>query len=197
MAPRGARGVYPSTLTRQRHGGCWRLATDNIALSDILFRKILTPVTDRVTVLDMDRDSDRPLSPAVAAKRAGCGRTSIMRALESKALKATRDNRNHWQIDPMDLDQWAKNRDGHVRSAPVTDRDTVQGTDRSDVHAETLADLAAAQARVEELRDTIDRIDARHDAEIKRLERIIEQLTQPKPTLLERISGAIRTARGV
>ncbi len=194
--PKDRRGPRPPMSKRERGiGGCRRLAPDDIALSDILFRKILTADGYPVSVLDMDRDSDRPLSPAAAAKRAGCGRTSIMRALDSKALKGTRDNRNRWQIDPDDLDRWANDRDGHVRSAPVTDRDTVQDTDRSDDHAEALANLAAANARVDELRGTIDRMDARHDAEIQRLERIIDQLTRPKPTLIERISDAIRPRR--
>lgn len=141
----------------------------------------------------MDLNSARPLSPAAAAKRAGCGRTSIMRALDSKTLKATRDNRNRWKIDPDDLDKWAGNRDGHVRSEPDTDRDTV----RPDDHMKAISDLAAANARVEELRAAIDRADAHHNTEIARLERIIDQITQPKPTLLERISGAIQIARGV
>lgn len=60
-----------------------------------------------------------------------------------------------------------------------------------------ISDLAAANARVEELRAAIDRADAHHNTEIARLERIIDQITQPKPTLLERISGAIQIARGV
>ena len=136
----------------------------------------------------MDRSSDHTLSPAAAAKRAGCGRTSIMRALESKALKGTRDNRNRWKIAPHDLDMWAKDRPGHDRTYPDTDRDTV----RPDDHMKTLADLAAANARVEELRTAIDRADAHHNAEIKRLEHVIEQLMQPRPSLLERISGAFQ-----
>jgi excisionase family DNA binding protein len=143
----------------------------------------------------MDRDSDQPLSPAQAAKRAGCGRTSIMRALESKALMGTRDNRNRWQIDPEDLDRWAKDRDGHVRSAPDTDRDTVQDTAlttiRPEEHYQALADLAAATARVEELRTAIAKGEAKHAADIERLEGRIDQLMH-RPSLWERISGAFQ-----
>lgn len=143
----------------------------------------------------MDRDSDRPLSPAAAAKRAGCGRTSIMRALDSKALKAKRDNRNRWQIDPEDLDRWAKDRDGHVRSAPVTDRvtdrDTVLTTIRPEDHYQALADLAAATARVEELRTAIAKGEAKHAADIERLESRIDQLMH-RPSLWDRISEAFR-----
>jgi hypothetical protein len=31
-----------------------------------------------------------------------------MRAIENHDLKAIRDNRNHWKIDPKDLDRWAQ-----------------------------------------------------------------------------------------
>jgi hypothetical protein len=40
-----------------------------------------------------------------------------MRAIESLELKAIRDNRNHWKIDPQDLDRWADVQDvpsGHA-----------------------------------------------------------------------------------
>ena len=161
---------------------------------------------------DMDRDSDRPLSPAAAAKRAGCGRTSIMRALDSKALQGTRDNLNRWKIAPEDLDLWAKDRPGHDRTQAVTVPDTDRDSDRPDDHMKALANLAAAEARLEELRTIIDRDDDRYDAaiqrheaeierleskhaaEVERLNDRIDQLMQPRPTLLERISGAFRTA---
>ena len=160
----------------------------------------------------MDRVSDHTLSPATAAKRAGCGRTSIMRALDSKALKGTRDNLNRWKITPEDLDLWAKNRPGHDRTHAVTVSDSDRDSDqvRPDDHLRALADLAAAEARLEELRTIIDRdneryeatiqrheveierLESKHAVEIERLNDRIDRLMEPKPTLLERISGAIR-----
>ena len=137
------------------------------------------------------------LSPAAAAKRAGCGRTSIMRALESKSLKGNRDNRNRWRIDPVDLDAWSRSRPDTVRTCADNVPDTVQDTSiKPSDHMQALASLAAAEARVEELRSNIEKNEERHLAEITRLERIIEQITQPRPSLLERISGAIRYSRG-
>ena len=55
--------------------------------------------------------SERPvsmlISPAHAAKSKNVSRRTIMRAIENYEIKATRDNRNHWKIDPQDLDRWA------------------------------------------------------------------------------------------
>lgn len=47
------------------------------------------------------------LSPIKAAKRIGLSRRSIMRAIESGALSAWRDNKNMWQIEEEALAQWA------------------------------------------------------------------------------------------
>jgi len=46
------------------------------------------------------------LSPAQAAQACGVSRWTIMRAIKSYELKASRNNRNHWIIDPDDLDAW-------------------------------------------------------------------------------------------
>ena len=37
----------------------------------------------------------------------GVSRRTIMRAIERRELLAHRDNRNHWRIDPSDLNVWA------------------------------------------------------------------------------------------
>lgn len=55
--------------------------------------------------------SERPvgtsISPAHAAQSKNVSRRTIMRAIEARELKAVRDNRNRWKIDPKDLDLWA------------------------------------------------------------------------------------------
>lgn len=48
-----------------------------------------------------------PISPAQAAHIAKVSRRTIMRAIENQELKAFRDNRNRWKINPPDLDKWA------------------------------------------------------------------------------------------
>jgi excisionase family DNA binding protein len=47
------------------------------------------------------------MSPAHAAQSINVSRRTIMRAIQTLELKAIRDNRNHWKIDPQDLDKWA------------------------------------------------------------------------------------------
>lgn len=48
-----------------------------------------------------------PISPAQAAHTAQVSRRTIMRAIDNKELKAFRDNRNCWKINPSDLNKWA------------------------------------------------------------------------------------------
>lgn len=117
------------------------------------------------------------LSPAAAAKRAGCGRTSIMRALESKSLSGIRDNRNRWKISVQVLDEWAKSRPDTDRSEPVTS--PVTHLDNPGL----LAQIAAAQA-------TIDGLEARladTQAERDRLAQLLDKAMSPQPSLWSRI----------
>ena len=46
------------------------------------------------------------MSPAQAAQVASVSRWTIMRAIKSQELLATRDNRNQWKIAAEDLDRW-------------------------------------------------------------------------------------------
>lgn len=86
-----------------------------------------------------------PMSPAQAAQLLKMSRRTIMRAIESHALLAFRDNRNHWKIDPEELGRWASAQcapSGHVHpEAPTlpTHQDS----------PETLAKLAAETARAD------------------------------------------------
>lgn len=54
-----------------------------------------------------ERPVGMPMSPAHAAQCKKVSRRTIMRAIELLDLKAIRDNRNQWKIDPQDLDRWA------------------------------------------------------------------------------------------
>ena len=46
------------------------------------------------------------MSPAQAAQASGVSRWTIMRAIKSHDLQASRDNRNQWRITSDDLDRW-------------------------------------------------------------------------------------------
>ena len=70
-----------------------------------------------VITMPSERPVGMPMSPAHAAHSKNVSRRTIMRAIESLELKAIRDNRNHWKIDPQDLDRWADVQDvpsGHA-----------------------------------------------------------------------------------
>jgi excisionase family DNA binding protein len=138
----------------------------------------------------MTRDSKstpiKTFTPLAAAKHARCGRTTIMKAIKEHDLQATRDNRNRWKIAPEDLEKWIKSRP--VTDAPVTDSDaTVTATDAT---MQLMKDLGAAEATIIELRSQLEKTDARKADEIRRLERIIERLSAPKPSLIQRIFEA-------
>lgn len=127
-----------------------------------------------------------------------------MRALEKGDIPLShKDNGGRWKISVEGLEDWMKMRPVTVRKSPdmPTDTDGYQPvTDRNktlvslDEHMRMMADLAASNARIEELKSGIERDEKRHVAEIERLEKIIENLTRPRPTLLERISGAFRNS---
>lgn len=119
--------------------------------------------------LGMDRTM---LTPAQAAERARCGRSSVMRALESKALRGERDNKNRWKISSQAVDEWAKSR-------PETDRpETGQNpdSDRTEV-GHVREELAAAKAEIAGLRDRLADTQAERDRLAALLERALEPRT--------------------
>lgn len=66
---------------------------------------------DRTPTLHIERamsSAHRPaLSPAQAAEYANVSRRSIVRAINVQEIKAERDNKNNWRIDPDSLEAWA------------------------------------------------------------------------------------------
>ena len=90
------------------------------------------------------------LSPAQAAQAVSVSRWTIMRAIKSHELKAIRDNKNHWKIDPNELDRWSASTVRTVEDAqPVhTSKDSV----------ETLAHVAALKAENSQLRERLSEI---------------------------------------
>lgn len=65
------------------------------------------------------------LSPTQAAQAVSVSRWTIMRAIKVHELKATRDNRNHWKIDPDELNRWSAST---VRTVEVAHPGTPQTT---------------------------------------------------------------------
>lgn len=96
------------------------------------------------------------LSPAQAAQAASVSRWTIMRAIKNHELKAIRDNKNHWRIDPNEFDRWSASTVRTVEDAqPVhTPKDSV----------ETLVKLAAETARADAAERARDQAEADRDA---------------------------------
>lgn len=69
-----------------------------------------------------------------------------MRALASGDLKARRDNKNRWLIDPADVDQWTGQRPDTDR--PVSEDQTGPPVGPPTDTPETLVKLAVAEARL-------------------------------------------------
>ena len=136
----------------------------------------------------MDADTPQVLTPAKAAKIVGCGRTSIMRALESRKLRGDRDNRNRWRISLEALEEWMANRPNSTQKQPDSAADTVRSVqDLDDGHMRVQIALAAANATIEALRAQIERDDRKHADEIRRLELVIDRLSASKVTFLQRL----------
>ena len=110
----------------------------------------------------MDQTPTAFLSPRQAATRAGCGRSSIMRALSSGDLPARRDNKNRWIIDPADLDKWSGHRPDIDR--PVSEDRTGPPAGPPADTPETLVRLAVAEARLSDALARIEELQRDRDA---------------------------------
>ena len=84
------------------------------------------------------------VSPQKAADQAGVSRRTIMVAIENHDLEATRNNRNHWQIDPADLSKWIEDRDSRINNRHDTYSESISSTISGEVVA-----LRVANARLE------------------------------------------------
>jgi len=109
------------------------------------------------------------LSPKEAAIRAGCGRTSVMRALAAGHLRAIRDNEGQWRIEPEAVDDWQSMRRTHDRQSPVTSIDSHPVTPVDT--PETLAKLAGAEARAEALSMQVADLRSERDRLLSMLEK--------------------------
>lgn len=91
-----------------------------------------------------DLPTSAPISPAQAALLIGVSRRTIMRAIERLELQAIRDNRNHWKIDPANLEVWT---DAHWASSELTHQNS---PNLPTMEAIELATLKAANGQLHE-----------------------------------------------
>lgn len=79
-----------------------------------------------------------------------------MRAIDNHELKAIRDNRNHWKINLVDLDEWAD-----AQCAPMPPAHPVATKNDS---AETLVRIASIEAENAQLRERLSEVKEDRDA---------------------------------
>lgn len=84
------------------------------------------------------------MSPAQVAQAVGVSRWTVMRAIKSHDLKASRDNRNQWRISPEALADWQSH---NVRTPDDPHTTHTQRADEALV--ELREKLAAAVARAD------------------------------------------------
>lgn len=142
--------------------------------------------------------TSRTLSPQEAATRARCGRTSIMRALQSGQLRGSRDNEGRWQIEPEALDDWLSMRRSPDRQSPRLSTGQLVTTNVDT--QETLTRLAVAEARVEMLTVQIEELRQDRDAWRAQAERLTSEpkpeVILSSPPLFERLLDRFRRGRG-
>lgn len=110
------------------------------------------------------------LSPNQAALKAGVSRKTIMNHIRSMSLKATRNNENHWVIQPTDLANWMKQRGKQSQPSPTSHtNDTISGSINLSDQVElattklellyTRKELETAKQETDSLRDKVDRLE--------------------------------------
>ncbi len=127
------------------------------------------------------RTTSQLVTPREAAKIVGCGRSSIMRALGTRNLPATRDNRNAWLIRREDLDRWSEAR---PLGGPVPDLDTdriITGPEAGQrPDHEAVMRLAAAEARADTLAVQVADLRQERDRLLALVERLADKQPQPE-----------------
>ncbi|MBD3776589.1 MAG: helix-turn-helix domain-containing protein [Thiotrichales bacterium] len=119
-------------------------------------------------------------TPNKAAAHVGVSRSAIMRALASKSLKASRDNRNRWQIELADLEEWAADRPMSANS------DRTVSANMSDHDRDQVAEMARLEAENGQLRERLGELREDRDAWRQQAERLA---SEARPGLIERIFG--------
>lgn len=114
------------------------------------------------------------MSPEAAAQVAGTTRWTIMRAIKSQRLRATRDNRNQWRITPEDLETWRRAYLAHsaltVQKSELTQPAHHGAQGAAHPKEALLPEVETLRHEVERLQVDLSAERARADAEAKRAE---------------------------
>ncbi len=104
----------------------------------------------------MTATSDRILSPQAAADHVGCGRSSIVRALQNRELLAERGNDRRWRIRLEDLERWEADRSVTAQVNLGHRPDIDRTPDRTDELDRLREERDAALREITELRSERD-----------------------------------------
>jgi len=115
----------------------------------------------------------RYLSPQKAAKRAGVGRTTIVRALSSSELRAFRDNLGRWKIEPEAIDDWLSMRAKRSGDGQSPDM-TPFADDSSQYRTMVRSEVAVLEAEKRGLEARLADTQAERDAWRDQAERLAE-----------------------
>lgn len=98
------------------------------------------------------------LTPQQAASRVQVSRGTIMNAIKNRHLVARRDNRNRWQIDPVELSKWLSGRSDIATVKAVSiDRQQVPSPDENLIRIAMLeAELKGKDQRIADLEQDRD-----------------------------------------
>lgn len=131
------------------------------------------------------------VSPREAARLVGCGRTTITRALTSRALPAIRGNDGAWSIRRDDLDRWAADRSTPVQDTARSMTETAPGPaldlEMSNRLAAAEATVAQMAERIADLKAERDRQTADFQAERDRLVILVEREREATADLRKRL----------
>lgn len=154
--------------------------SDNMAVK--ISRRIILTIESEIAVIT----GSRALSPQHAADIAKVSRGTVMNAIKSGDLTATRNNRNQWQIDSDDLTRWMENRDKSDSGKTVAMMMGGGGND-SAKHAAAMSELTA------ENKVLAARLEAAHEAladskgQIERLKSEVDQEREDRRKMQESI----------
>lgn len=132
------------------------------------------------------------VSPQKAAEIAGVSRRTIMVAIESKALKAERNNRNHWRITEEDLGAWMASRSPQVKPAPLEPSGTPTEDDL--IAAVLREQLRAAEDEAGKLRDWIEKREADHRVQIEDITKRMDAALAQRNTDYQQALDLLREA---
>ena len=129
------------------------------------------------------------ISPQKAADQAGVSRRTVMVAIENRSLPAHRNNKNHWQISPEDLQRWIDERGTSPDTKPDTSSGTTTETSTDSISIQLVSlkvENADIRARLDAANDKVASLEghlAKRDADYQSVLNLLTEAQRPKGIL--------------